>query len=161
MQINSTAAKNGGGDFSLGVDTHLDAHAAVALDGLGRCLGTRHCCVGRRGWWVPWGPPAWRGRATTVLASPASFARGAFRVLEVSRPKRRDQRGLGKSDAIDAELVARAVLAGTAAPARRRARTASWSLSGPSGRRTARRSRPTTRPQTSLSRGVELVRWTP
>jgi len=87
-------------------------------------------------------------------------ARG-FRVLEVSRPKRRDQRGLGKSDAIDAELVARAVLAGTAAPARRRARTASWSLSGPSGRRTARRSRPTTRPQTSLSRGVELVRWTP
>ena len=87
-------------------------------------------------------------------------ARG-FRVLEVSRPKRRDQRGLGKSDAIDAELVARAVLAGTAAPARRRARTASWSLSGPSGRRTARRSRPTTRPQTTLSRGVELVRWTP
>jgi transposase len=35
-------------------------------------------------------------------------------VLEVGRPKRRDQHRLGKSDPIDAELAARAVLAGTA-----------------------------------------------
>lgn len=35
-------------------------------------------------------------------------------VLEVGRPKRRDQHRAGKSDPIDAELAARAVLAGTA-----------------------------------------------
>jgi hypothetical protein len=35
-------------------------------------------------------------------------------VLEVGRPKRRDQHRTGKSDPIDAELAARAVLAGTA-----------------------------------------------
>ena len=36
------------------------------------------------------------------------------RVFEVDRPKRRDQYRSGKSDPIDAELAARAVLAGTA-----------------------------------------------
>ena len=35
-------------------------------------------------------------------------------VLEVGRPKRRDQHRSGKSDPIDAELAARAVLAGAA-----------------------------------------------
>ena len=36
------------------------------------------------------------------------------KVFEVVRPKRRDQYRCGKSDPIDAELAARAVLAGTA-----------------------------------------------
>ncbi len=44
----------------------------------------------------------------------ARFLRGRdVEVLEVGRPKRRDQHRSGKSDPIDAELAARSVLAGT------------------------------------------------
>lgn len=35
-----TVAKEAGGTAFLGVDTHLAAHATVALDGLGRYLRT-------------------------------------------------------------------------------------------------------------------------
>ncbi len=43
------------------------------------------------------------------------FLRGSgVDVLEVGRPKRRDQHRSGKSDPIDAELAARAMLAGSA-----------------------------------------------
>lgn len=48
-------------------------------------------------------------------ASLARFLRtGGAEVLEVGRPKRRDEHRSGKSDPIDAELAARTVLAGTA-----------------------------------------------
>ena len=108
---------------TVGVDTHGDVHAVVALDAVGRV------------------------RARTVVAStPAGHAAGlrwvaaqgvvdavgvegtgsygaqlardlraaGHRVVEVNRPDRADRRRRGKDDPLDAEAAARAVLAGTA-----------------------------------------------
>lgn len=58
----------------------------------------------------------------------ARFLRGrGVEVVEVNRPKRRDRRGgVGKSDPIDAEAAARAVLAGTAAGRPKDGKTGRW-----------------------------------
>jgi hypothetical protein len=65
----------------LGVDTHLDAHVAVALDGLGRRLGelsyrrpgraTSASSPGRKAS-DPCGALAWRVRAATAPGWPAT-----------------------------------------------------------------------------------------
>jgi transposase len=69
-------------------------------------------------------------------------------VVEVDRPDRRTRRQRGKSDPIDAEAAARAVLAGTAtAPAKRR--DGIVEPSGRCGRPAAVPSRPGPRPSTS------------
>ncbi len=122
--MGSTANNDAGGEaIFLGVDTHLDAHAAVALDGLGRRLGsasfpaTAAGYVALLSWAEDIGPVETAGVEGTGCYGAGLTrllrARGV-KVLEVSRPKRRDRRGPGKSDTIDAELAARAVLAGTA-----------------------------------------------
>jgi transposase len=108
---------------TVGVDTHLDSHVAVAVDDLGRRLGEMHTPTNQAGyakllgWAEKLGKPA-----TFGVEGAGSFGAGLSRfprargveVLEVGRPKRRDQHRSGKSDPIDAELAARAVLAGTA-----------------------------------------------
>jgi transposase len=108
---------------TVGVDTHLDSHVAVAVDDLGRRLGEMHVPTTEAGyakllgWAEKLGKPA-----TFGIEGAGSFGAGLSRflrargveVLEVGRPKRRDQHRSGKSDPIDAELAARAVLAGTA-----------------------------------------------
>ncbi len=107
----------------LGVDTHLDEHVAVALDGLGRRLGTLSVSTTTAGyrrllkWATDFGTIEHVG-----VEGAGSFGAGLVRflrvegieVFEVLRPKRRDQYRGGKSDPIDAEAAARAVLAGTA-----------------------------------------------
>lgn len=123
MGSNASKKDAGGGAVFLGVDTHLDAHAAVALDGLGRRLGSASFPATAAGYasllvWAQGldsvGTAGVEGTGC-YGAGLARFLRArSVRVLEVSRPKRRDRRGPGKSDAIDAELAARAVLAGTA-----------------------------------------------
>jgi transposase len=109
--------------ITLGVDTHKDVHVAVALDGLGRRLGTLSVPTIPAGykelvdWARGFGPLEHAGVEGT-----GSFGAGLTRflraqgieVFEVIRPKRRDQYRSGKSDPIDAEAAARAVLAGTA-----------------------------------------------
>ena len=109
--------------ITLGVDTHKDVHVAVALDGLGRRLGTLSVPTIPAGykelvnWARGFGPLEHAGVEGT-----GSFGAGLTRflraqgieVFEVIRPKRRDQYRSGKSDPIDAEVAARAVLAGTA-----------------------------------------------
>ena len=109
--------------ITLGVDTHKDTHVAVALDGLGRRLGTLSIPTTLEGykelvdWANGFGPLEDVG-----IEGTGSFGAGLARflrsegteVFEVDRPKRRDQYRSGKSDPIDAELAARAVLAGTA-----------------------------------------------
>ena len=123
MGSNASKKDAGEGAVFLGVDTHLDAHAAVALDGLGRRLGsasfqaTAAGYASLLGWAEGLGPVGTAGVEGTGCygAGLTRFLRArGVRVLEVSRPKRRDRRGPGKSDAIDAELAARAVLSGTA-----------------------------------------------
>ena len=109
--------------ITLGVDTHKDFHVAVALDALGRRLGTLSIPTTRSGyeklaeWANGFGP-----LESVGIEGTGSFGAGltrflraeGTRVFEVDRPRRRDQYRSGKSDPIDAELAARAVLAGTA-----------------------------------------------
>jgi transposase len=109
--------------ITLGVDTHKDIHVAVALDGLGRRLGTLSIPTTPAGyeelvvWARGFGPLGRVGVEGT-----GSFGAGLSRflraqgieVFEVIRPRRREQYRSGKSDPIDAEAAARAVLAGTA-----------------------------------------------
>jgi transposase len=109
--------------ITLGVDTHKDIHVGVALDGVGRHQGTLSEPANPAGyrklveWASGFGPLAHAGVEGTGSfgAGLARFlkARG-IKVSEVIRPKRRDQYRFGKSDPIDAEAAARAVLAGTA-----------------------------------------------
>jgi transposase len=107
----------------LGVDTHLDLHVTVALDQLGRRLGELTVPTTTRGyerllrWAEGFGPVGCAGVEGT-----SSYGAGLSRhlkaagvsVVEVERPKRRHLRREGKSDPIDAEAAARAVLAGEA-----------------------------------------------
>jgi transposase len=108
----------------LGVDTHLDAHVAVALDGLGRRLGALAVPTSREGyeglvsWAEGFGPVQCAGVEGTSSygAGLARHLRSArIPVFEVERPRRRHLRRKGKSDSRDAEAAARAVLAGEAA----------------------------------------------
>jgi transposase len=108
----------------LGVDTHLDLHVAVGLDQLGRRLGEITVPTSTRGyarllrWAEGFGTVGCVG-----IEGTSSYGVGLVRylqcaeilVVEVERPKRRHLRGNGKSDSIDAEAAARAVLAGEAA----------------------------------------------
>jgi transposase len=108
----------------LGVDTHLDFHVAVAIDHLGRRLGESSVPTTTKGyerllcWAESFGPVRCAGVEGT-----SSYGAGLARhlrargieVLEVERPKRQrpsSRRHVNKSDPSDAELVARAVLAG-------------------------------------------------
>jgi transposase len=108
---------------TLGVDTHKDAHVAVALDGIGRhrgALSVPATITGYRrllGWARGFGLVEKAGVDGTGSfgAGLARFLRAeGVEVFEVIRPKRRDQYRAGKSDPIDAEVAARALLAGTA-----------------------------------------------
>jgi transposase len=107
----------------LGVDTHLEFHVAVVLDLLGRRLGELKVPATVKGyrellrWAEGFGIVACAGVEGT-----GSYGAGLTRhlsavgiaVVEVERPKRRHIRRNGKSDPIDAERAARAVLAGEA-----------------------------------------------
>lgn len=111
----------------LGVDTHLDVHVAVALDQLGRRLDAISIPTDARGYGTLLG---WAKRLGFVVCAGVEgtssygaglaryLSRAGIKVLEVERPKRRHQRNSrrnGKSDPLDAEAAARAVLAGEAA----------------------------------------------
>jgi transposase len=109
--------------ITLGVDTHKDTHVAVALDGLGRHLGTLSVPTNTTGYRELLGWARELGIIEQVgVEGTGSFGAGLARLLkaegiptrEVIRPKRRDQYRSSKSDPIDAEAAARAVLAGTA-----------------------------------------------
>jgi transposase len=108
---------------TVGVDTHIDVHVAVALDQLGRRLGSLTFPTSRAGYAQL---VAWVGRLGTLervgVEGAGSFGAGLTRwlrarrvmVLEVARPNRQLRRHAGKSDQIDAEAAARAVQAGVA-----------------------------------------------
>jgi transposase len=108
----------------LGVDTHLDAHVAVVLGGLGRRLGELSVPTTKKGYegLVSWAEGFGRVRCAGVEGT-SSYGAGLARhlrsagigVLEIERPKRRHLRRKGKSDSRDAEAAARAVLAGETA----------------------------------------------
>jgi transposase len=111
---------------TVGVDTHRDAHVAVALDQLGRRLGQLEIATTRAGYaqLLAW---AESFGEVVVFAVEGCGCYGAglarhlgaqhVRVVEVMRANRQTRRRKGKSDPTDAEAAGRAVLAGEAAAA--------------------------------------------
>lgn len=107
-----------------GVDTHADTHTAAVCDMLGRPLGTKTFSTTVAGnqqlvaWITGLGEPAAVGVEGT-----GSYGAGVTRALqgaditvwEINRPDRSSRRGRGKSDPIDAQAAAAAVLAGRVA----------------------------------------------
>src|SRR5664280_3109895 len=107
----------------VGVDTHQDVHVAVALDALGRRLGELQIAATTSGYgqlvrWVRELDPAARfgveGTGSYGAGLHRYLRRHGLAVVEVNRPDRSTRHRRGKSDPIDAEAAARAVLAGTA-----------------------------------------------
>jgi transposase len=109
---------------TVGVDTHAEAHVAVAKDSFGRRLDITSVPTTSAGyaelldWAQRLGPiNAWGIEGT------GSFGAGLTRflhrhdqvVVEVNRPDRQARRRRGKSDPLDAEAAARAVQAGEGA----------------------------------------------
>jgi transposase len=113
-----------------GVDTHAAVHCAAAIDTRGRLLGVGEFPATEAGyrrlhrWLESHGEVVAVGVEGTG-AYGAGLARHLqdhqVRVVEVPRPDRRLRRNHGKSDPIDAEAAARAVLAGTATSIPKRA----------------------------------------
>jgi transposase len=107
----------------VGVDTHRDCHVAVAVNHLGARLGSLSVPATAAGYrqLIDWVTSQGRVLAFGVEGT-GSYGAGlsralqaaGYRVIEVNRPDRSTRRRLGKSDPIDAEAAARAVLAGTA-----------------------------------------------
>src|ERR687893_2341983 len=107
----------------VGVDTHADAHVAVALDGLGRRLGHKTVPSTGAGYAVLVGwAEEFGALARAGIEGSGSFGVGLARflrtrgveVFEVNRPNRQHRRRFGKHDTADAEAAARALQANTA-----------------------------------------------
>jgi transposase len=106
-----------------GVDTHKDVHVAVVLDELGRFVEAASFPTTPRGYRDL---TAWVCGFGEVLAlgveGTGSWGAGLCRhlrgrglnVIEVNKPNRHNRRRRGKTDPVDAEAAARAVLAGDA-----------------------------------------------
>lgn len=106
-----------------GVDTHGHTHQAAAIDSAGRILGGAEFETSAEGYRELL---AWLRDLGTLesvgIEGTGSYGAGlcrhlvaqGVRVIEVDRPDRTTRRTKGKSDPIDAECAARAVLAGTA-----------------------------------------------
>ena len=106
-----------------GVDTHLDVHVAAVVDGTGRLLGTKSFPTSPLGlrrlerWLSGHGQVAGvgvEGTGTYGLGLQRVLQAAGHDVVEVNRPSRQLRRSKGKSDTVDAEAAARAVLAGHA-----------------------------------------------
>ena len=109
---------------TVGVDTHADVHVAAVLDHTGRLLDTKSFSTTMRGYaqLATWAESF--GHVDKVgMEGTGSYGSGllrfltdyGFTVIEVDRPDRSTRRRTGKSDVIDAEAAARAVLSGRAA----------------------------------------------
>jgi transposase len=103
----------------LGVDTHADAHVAAVITVLGVLLDTRSFPATAAGYvaLLDWAGSHGQLRRAGVEGTSSHgtalnryLARNNVRVIEVNRPDRSVRRRRGKTDAIDAENAARAVL---------------------------------------------------
>ncbi|MEU0157234.1 IS110 family transposase, partial [Micromonospora fulviviridis] len=110
--------------ITVGVDTHADTHVAVALDQLGARLDELPIPTTQAGydqlehWATSLGPvDAFGVEGTGSYGAELArvLRRRGYRVIEVNRPDRATRHRRGKSDPIDAEMAARAVLSGVAA----------------------------------------------
>ena len=106
--------------ITVGVDTHLDFHVAVALDERGRRVGELSVTSNPAGYrqLVAWAEGL--GQVSGIaIEGTGSYGAGLSRhlqrrgvaVMEADRPDRSDRRARGKTDSYDAETAARAMLA--------------------------------------------------
>jgi transposase len=110
-------------DVILGVDTHLDIHVGAVINCAGQLLGTLAVTADTAGYLalLAWARTLGRVQRAGVEGT-GTYGAGlvhvlreqTIEVLEVNRPDRRQRRLKGKSDPLDAENAARAVLAGHA-----------------------------------------------
>ncbi|MDT7677919.1 MAG: transposase [Pseudonocardiales bacterium] len=111
------------GEVVLGVDTHKDLHVAAVISPLGGLLGSRGFPTTGAGYrqLLCWA----RGFGTLERAGvegTGSYGAGLarylraerVRVIEINQPDRASRRRRGKTDTLDAEAAARAVLSGRA-----------------------------------------------
>ena len=107
----------------IGIDTHRDQHVAVAIDQQGVRIGEHPLPVTTCGYkeLERWSRSLGEIR-TFGIEGTGSYGAGVARfltgrgytVIEVNRPDRSVRHRKGKSDPTDAEMAARAVLAGVA-----------------------------------------------
>ena len=104
-----------------GIDTHKDLHVAAAIDTAGTLLGTGTFPTTRAGYrallrWLRTfgevGKVGIEGTGSYGAGVARHLQEAGIELLEVDRPDRTDRRLRGKSDTLDAESAARAVLAG-------------------------------------------------
>ena len=116
----STIAQHEQLRVSIGVDTHLDTHVAVAKDGLGRTIDRRDIPTTPAGYRrvLAWAQShgeveGWAIEGTGCYGAGLARFLGTQgqRVVEVIRPDRSARRHKGKSDPVDAEAAARALQA--------------------------------------------------
>jgi hypothetical protein len=107
----------------VGIDTHKFVHVAVAFDAHGRRLGALTVAAdpGGHEQLLEWARALGEldrfgveGCGSYGQGLVSFLRRHGLRPVEAGRPDRRDRRNRGKSDTIDAENAARAVLAGSA-----------------------------------------------
>jgi hypothetical protein len=108
-------------EIIIGIDTHKEAHAAVAINGLGARLGGMTLPASRRGYQEL---EAWAHSFGSVrsfgIEGTGSYGAGlsrflqerGHRVIEVNCPNRQIRHQHGKTNPLDAENAARAVLSG-------------------------------------------------
>jgi transposase len=111
------------GDVILGVDTHKAFHVAVVINSVGGLLGSTTVPATAAGYaqLLSWARSFGRVERAGVEGT-GSYGAGLARhvaelgiaVIEVNRPDKPTRRRRGKTDAIDAESAARAVLSGSA-----------------------------------------------
>lgn len=107
----------------LGVDTHKDFHVAALVSVLGVLLAWRRFPATARGYQQLL---AWAGTLAVVrragvegthsfgVALTRCLGAAGLQVIEVNQPDKAERRRRGKTDALDAEAAARAVLSGRA-----------------------------------------------
>ena len=120
---NSTTAPSEVPTVIIGVDTHKHVHVAVAIDTPGIRLGDHTLAADSGGYQalIAWAESHGRIEAFGIEGTGSygaglarAVGRAGHRVAEVNRADRRLRRAAGKSDTVDAEAAARAVLAGQA-----------------------------------------------
>ncbi|GAA0384811.1 hypothetical protein GCM10009530_39620 [Microbispora corallina] len=118
-----TVAEHDTEQVVLGVDTHADAHVAAVITVMGVLVGTKSFPAHANGYaaLLDWARGHGRLRRAGVegtsshgTALTRHLRRNHLQVLEANRPDRATRRRRGKTDAIDAENAARAVLSGQA-----------------------------------------------
>lgn len=125
VEMTGVAAHQGSRAVQLiiGIDTHQDRHVAVAIDQQGVRLAEHHALATTFGYaeLERWSRSLGEVRAFGIEgtgsygAGVARFLTGrGYAVVEVNRPDRATRYRKGKSDPTDAEMAARAVLAGVA-----------------------------------------------